>query len=97
MTAPLACVTGTIHRLGDNVDTDAILPGRYLALRGRTWKAQPLAGEVAAILACGGLMERTRALLSARAANDAVEPGVRWPDRRAWGADVPASSGEESR
>ena len=33
MTAPLACVTGTIHRLGDNVDTDAILPGRYLALR----------------------------------------------------------------
>lgn len=26
-------ITGTVHRLGDNVDTDAILPGRYLALR----------------------------------------------------------------
>ena len=28
-----ATLTGTVHRLGDNVDTDAILPGRYLALR----------------------------------------------------------------
>jgi 3-isopropylmalate/(R)-2-methylmalate dehydratase small subunit len=199
MIAPLACVTGTIHRLGDNVDTDAILPGRYLALRdpallaahcledhdpefrrrvkvgdillagrnlgcgssrehavialkatgiraivagsaariffrnainlglpvlicaeatagieagkvatvvvstgeirqsGRTWKAQPLAGEVAAILACGGLMERTRAVLSARAANNAVEPDVRRSDQGTRGADVPALSGEESR
>jgi 3-isopropylmalate/(R)-2-methylmalate dehydratase small subunit len=26
-------LTGRLHRLGDNVDTDAILPGRYLALR----------------------------------------------------------------
>lgn len=26
-------ITGTVHCLGDNVDTDAILPGRYLALR----------------------------------------------------------------
>ena len=25
--------TGRVHRLGDNVDTDAMLPGRYLALR----------------------------------------------------------------
>ena len=26
-------ITGRLHRLGDNVDTDAILPGRYLALK----------------------------------------------------------------
>lgn len=26
-------VTGNVHRLGDHVDTDAILPGRYLAIR----------------------------------------------------------------
>ena len=26
-------ITGRLHRLGDNVDTDAILPGAYLALR----------------------------------------------------------------
>ena len=26
-------ITGTVHRLGDDVDTDAILPGRYLALK----------------------------------------------------------------
>ena len=24
-------MTGYVHRLGDNVDTDAMLPGRYLA------------------------------------------------------------------
>ena len=29
----IATLTGTVHRLGDDVDTDAILPGRYLALR----------------------------------------------------------------
>ena len=29
----VAPITGRVHRLGDNVDTDAILPGRYLALR----------------------------------------------------------------
>jgi 3-isopropylmalate/(R)-2-methylmalate dehydratase small subunit len=28
-----AAMTGRVHRLGDNIDTDAILPGRYLALR----------------------------------------------------------------
>lgn len=28
-----ALITGRLHRLGDNVDTDAILPGQYLALR----------------------------------------------------------------
>jgi 3-isopropylmalate/(R)-2-methylmalate dehydratase small subunit len=28
-----AAMTGCVHRLGDNVDTDAMLPGRYLALR----------------------------------------------------------------
>ncbi len=26
-------ITGRLHRFGDNVDTDAILPGAYLALR----------------------------------------------------------------
>lgn len=26
-------ITGTVHRLGNDVDTDAILPGRYLALK----------------------------------------------------------------
>jgi 3-isopropylmalate/(R)-2-methylmalate dehydratase small subunit len=26
-------ITGFVHRLGDNVDTDAIISGRYLALR----------------------------------------------------------------
>lgn len=159
-------VRGTVHRLGDHVDTDAILPGRYLAIRdpaelakhclesldpgfranvrpgdiivggrnfgtgssrehavialkaagiraivvesaariffrnainlglavmispeasrgleagrtatvrvsshsieqdGQVWPAQPLGAEVAAILACGGLMARTRQLLS---------------------------------
>jgi hypothetical protein len=64
---------------------------------GRTWKAQPLAGEVAAILACGGLMERTRAVLSARAAGNAVEPDVRRPDQGSLGTHIPASSCEESR
>ena len=29
----VAAMTGRVHRLGDNVDTDAMLPGRYLALR----------------------------------------------------------------
>src|SRR5258708_39626344 len=33
MTGAIAPVTGRVHRLGDNVDTDAMLPGRYLALR----------------------------------------------------------------
>jgi 3-isopropylmalate/(R)-2-methylmalate dehydratase small subunit len=33
MSGAIATVTGRVHRLGDNVDTDAILPGRYLALR----------------------------------------------------------------
>jgi 3-isopropylmalate/(R)-2-methylmalate dehydratase small subunit len=28
----IADITGCVHRLGDDVDTDAILPGRYLAL-----------------------------------------------------------------
>jgi 3-isopropylmalate/(R)-2-methylmalate dehydratase small subunit len=171
----LPSVTGTVHRLGDDVDTDAILPGRYLALReatalgahcleshdpefrrrvkhgdilvagrnlgcgssrehavialkaagiraivaasaariffrnainlgvpvlicpeaavelqaGRTariivstgeieqgersWQAGALSGEVAAILACGGLMERTRQVLAASAANNTVK------------------------
>ena len=31
--ARVASITGRVHRLGDNVDTDAMLPGRYLALR----------------------------------------------------------------
>jgi 3-isopropylmalate/(R)-2-methylmalate dehydratase small subunit len=31
--ARVAAVTGRVHRLGDHVDTDAMLPGRYLALR----------------------------------------------------------------
>jgi 3-isopropylmalate/(R)-2-methylmalate dehydratase small subunit len=166
MTGAIAPVTGWVHRLGDNVDTDAMLPGRYLALRdpaalgahcledldpdfrsrakpgdilvagrnlgcgssrehavlalkavgihaivavsaariffrnainlglpilicadaaaaleagrlasidagtgeirqdGQVWKAQPLGGEVEAILACGGLMMRTRRILA---------------------------------
>jgi 3-isopropylmalate/(R)-2-methylmalate dehydratase small subunit len=29
----VAPMMGRVHRLGDNVDTDAMLPGRYLALR----------------------------------------------------------------
>ncbi len=33
MSAAVDVVTGRVHRLGDHVDTDAILPGRYLALR----------------------------------------------------------------
>lgn len=33
MSSVIAAVTGRVHRLGDDVDTDAILPGRYLALR----------------------------------------------------------------
>ena len=33
MSNTIATVTGRVHRLGDDVDTDAILPGRYLALR----------------------------------------------------------------
>ena len=33
MSGIIADVTGRVHRLGDDVDTDAILPGRYLALR----------------------------------------------------------------
>ena len=32
----IAAVTGRVHRLGDDVDTDAILPGRYLALQDPT-------------------------------------------------------------
>jgi 3-isopropylmalate/(R)-2-methylmalate dehydratase small subunit len=31
--ARAAAVTGRVHRIGDDVDTDAMLPGRYLALR----------------------------------------------------------------
>jgi 3-isopropylmalate/(R)-2-methylmalate dehydratase small subunit len=31
-----AIIQGQVHRLGDNIDTDAILPGRYLALRDPT-------------------------------------------------------------
>jgi 3-isopropylmalate/(R)-2-methylmalate dehydratase small subunit len=167
MTGEMLDFTGTVHRLGDHVDTDAILPGRYLAIRdpvqlgahclesldpefrsrvrpgdilvagrnfgtgssrehavialkaagiraivvesaariffrnainlglpvmvspeasrqlvageratvsvsrhavqqgAQTWDAQPLGGEVAAILACGGLMARTRQILAA--------------------------------
>ncbi|HVV92961.1 MAG TPA: 3-isopropylmalate dehydratase small subunit [Hyphomicrobiales bacterium] len=33
MSGAIDRVVGRVHRLGDNVDTDAILPGRYLALR----------------------------------------------------------------
>ncbi len=33
MTNAVDVVRGRVHRLGDDVDTDAILPGRYLALR----------------------------------------------------------------
>ena len=33
MSARVAAVTGRVHRIGDDVDTDAMLPGRYLALR----------------------------------------------------------------
>ena len=33
MSEAIETVVGRVHRLGDNVDTDAILPGRYLALR----------------------------------------------------------------
>lgn len=168
MTGGIDRIRGRVHRLGDNVDTDAIIPGRYLAMRdpaalgahcledldpefrglvhegdilvagrnfgtgssreqavvalkavgirgivvasaariffrnainlglpvmiapdavagleaGRdaelsvasnmirqgaaTWTAQPLDGEVAAILACGGLMARTRQILADR-------------------------------
>lgn len=33
MSARVAEVTGQVHRIGDDVDTDAMLPGRYLALR----------------------------------------------------------------
>ena len=29
-------VTGTVHKLGDHINTDVILPGRYLALRDPT-------------------------------------------------------------
>jgi 3-isopropylmalate/(R)-2-methylmalate dehydratase small subunit len=33
MSHAIDIVRGTVHRLGDHVDTDSILPGRYLALR----------------------------------------------------------------
>jgi 3-isopropylmalate/(R)-2-methylmalate dehydratase small subunit len=33
MSVRVATVTGRVHRIGDDVDTDAMLPGRYLALR----------------------------------------------------------------
>jgi len=33
MSVRVAAVTGRVHRIGDDVDTDAMLPGRYLALR----------------------------------------------------------------
>ena len=33
MSARVAAVNGRVHRIGDDVDTDAMLPGRYLALR----------------------------------------------------------------
>ena len=33
MSTRVAAVTGRVHRIGDDVDTDAMLPGRYLALR----------------------------------------------------------------
>jgi 3-isopropylmalate/(R)-2-methylmalate dehydratase small subunit len=34
--ARVAAATGCVHRVGDDVDTDAMLPGRYLALRDPT-------------------------------------------------------------
>jgi 3-isopropylmalate/(R)-2-methylmalate dehydratase small subunit len=174
----IALVSGDVHRLGDHVNTDAILPGRYLAIRdpaelgahcledldpdfrervrlgdilvggrnfgtgssreqavialkavgiraivvasaariffrnainlglpvmicpdaaaalqagqtatvsvadsfirqgGTTWTAQPLEGEVSAILSCGGLMARTRQILSQSLAPNNIES--RW-------------------
>ena len=33
MTGGIDRIRGRVHRLGDNVDTDAIIPGRYLAMR----------------------------------------------------------------
>jgi 3-isopropylmalate/(R)-2-methylmalate dehydratase small subunit len=33
VSGPIDLVSGRVHRLGDHVNTDAILPGRYLALR----------------------------------------------------------------
>ena len=33
MSGCVSAVTGRVHRIGDDVDTDAMLPGRYLALR----------------------------------------------------------------
>ena len=33
MTGAIDRIRGRVHRLGDNVDTDAIIPGRYLAMR----------------------------------------------------------------
>ena len=39
---------------------------------GTTWAAQPLDGEVGAILSCGGLMARTRQILASRAAADNI-------------------------
>ena len=33
MSVRVAAVTGRVHRIGDDVDTAAMLPGRYLALR----------------------------------------------------------------
>jgi 3-isopropylmalate/(R)-2-methylmalate dehydratase small subunit len=33
MSVRVAAVTGRVHRIGDDIDTDAMLPGRYLALR----------------------------------------------------------------
>ncbi|MGD9770145.1 MAG: 3-isopropylmalate dehydratase small subunit [Pseudolabrys sp.] len=33
MSVRVAATNGRVHRIGDDVDTDAMLPGRYLALR----------------------------------------------------------------
>ncbi len=33
MSGAVDVIEGRVHRVGDNVDTDAILPGRYLSLR----------------------------------------------------------------
>jgi 3-isopropylmalate/(R)-2-methylmalate dehydratase small subunit len=44
------------------------IAGGFVEQGGTSWAAQPLDGEVRAILSCGGLMARTRQILSARAA-----------------------------
>jgi 3-isopropylmalate/(R)-2-methylmalate dehydratase small subunit len=40
--------------------------GSFVQQGGNSWAAQPLNGEVRTILACGGLMARTRKILSQR-------------------------------